>query len=165
MYMWPDLWKPDIIVQFSNSSLLNIYNLPSQMYSQAKFQPDMPIIFGVMALQRGNNKKIYLYSKHWENKLQALTKTDVTYEWNITGSCNLHHRVYHEQCHCTNTTIDCDIQCLLGPLPTLRSYWHSDILKGIYYWVSFFPISSSFTMYRDKICEEKSIMYDSFNIT
>jgi len=26
----------------SNSSLLNIYNLPSQIYAQAKFQPDMP---------------------------------------------------------------------------------------------------------------------------
>jgi len=31
------------IVDFSNSSLLNIYNLPSQMYALAKFQPDMPI--------------------------------------------------------------------------------------------------------------------------
>jgi len=33
-----------------------------------------------MALQNGNNKKIDLYSNHSENKLQALTKPDVTYE-------------------------------------------------------------------------------------
>jgi len=53
------------------------------MYALAKFQPNMPITLGVIALQSGNNKKIDLYSKHWENKLQALTKTDVTYEWKV----------------------------------------------------------------------------------
>jgi len=54
------------------------------MYALTKFQPDMPITLGVMALQSGNNKKIDLYSKHWENKLQALTKTAVVYEWKVT---------------------------------------------------------------------------------
>jgi len=66
--------KTNTMMHFSNLSLLNIYNLPSQMYTLVKFQPDMPIILGVMALQSGNNKKIDLYSKHWEYKLQALTK-------------------------------------------------------------------------------------------
>jgi len=63
------------------------------MYALAKFQPDMPIALGVMALQSGNNN---FYSKYWENKLQALTKPDVTHEWNVTQSCKLHHCVFHE---------------------------------------------------------------------
>jgi len=41
------------------------------MYALVKFQPDMPITLGLLALQSGNSKKIDLYSKHWENKLQA----------------------------------------------------------------------------------------------
>jgi len=44
------------------------------MYVLAKFQPDMPITLRVMALKSDKNKKIDLYSKHRENKLQALTK-------------------------------------------------------------------------------------------
>jgi len=66
------------------------------MYVLAKFQPDTPITFRVMALQSSNNKMINLYSKHWENKLQALTKMFVTYKWNVTQSCNLHHHISHE---------------------------------------------------------------------
>ena len=66
------------------------------MYALAKFQPDMPINFRVMALQSSNSKMIDLYSKHWENKLQALTKTLITYKWNVTQSCNLYHSVRHE---------------------------------------------------------------------
>ena len=66
---------------FSNSSLLSIYNLPSQMYVLAKFQPDAQITLGAIALQ---SKKIKLYSKHWEDKVQALIKMAVTYEWNVT---------------------------------------------------------------------------------
>jgi len=69
------------------------------MYALEKFQLDVLIILGVMALQSSNNKKIDLYSKHWENKLQVLTKADITYEWNITQSCNLHHRSHHEKGH------------------------------------------------------------------
>jgi len=37
-----------------------------------------------MALQSGSNKKIDLYSKLWENKLQAFTKADVIYKCNVT---------------------------------------------------------------------------------
>jgi len=93
--MWPDLRKSDTIMQFSNSSL---YNLPSQMYALAKF--DMPITFRVMAQhQSSNNKKINLFRKHLENKLQVLTKADITYEQNVTWSCNLHHCVCHEHGH------------------------------------------------------------------
>jgi len=55
------------------------------MYAVAKFQPDMPIALGVMVLQ---GITIDLYSKHLENKLQVLTKIDVTYERNVTHSCN-----------------------------------------------------------------------------
>jgi len=44
------------------------------MYALAKFQPDMPITFQVVALQSSNSKKINLYSKHWKNKLQAVYK-------------------------------------------------------------------------------------------
>ena len=69
--MGPDLQKPNKIMHFLNSCLLNIYNLLSQMYGK------------VTALQSSNNRKIDLYSKH---KLQALTKTVVTYEQNDTLS-------------------------------------------------------------------------------
>jgi len=42
---------------FFKFQLIRFYNLPSQMYALAKFQPDMPGILGVMTLQSGNNKK------------------------------------------------------------------------------------------------------------
>ena len=48
------------------------------MYPLTKFQPHMPINFGITALQSSNNRKIDLYSKHRENKLQVLTKAVVT---------------------------------------------------------------------------------------
>jgi len=86
-----------------------------------------------MPLQGSNSKMIDLYSKHCKNKLQALTKTLVTYEWNCTQSCNLHHCVHHEQGH-----------LLLG---------------------KFFLASLFFTTYRDEICEEKSTVYDRFDVT
>ena len=73
--------KTDIIVHFSNSILLHFYNLHTQMYVLAKFQLYILKAFEVTALQSSSNRKIDLYSKHRENKLQALTKTDVTYEW------------------------------------------------------------------------------------
>ena len=75
-YMWPDLQNPN------NSAFFKFhnYNLLSQMYILAKFQPDMLIIFRVMALQSSNSKMIDVYSKHWENKLQALTKMLITYK-------------------------------------------------------------------------------------
>ena len=84
------------MVHFSNSLLLNIYGLLSQVYALAKFQLHMATTFGVTALQSSNNKKIDLYSKYWENKLHVLTKTAVTYKYNAVQSCNLHHCVRHE---------------------------------------------------------------------
>ena len=84
------------MAHFSNSLLLNIYNLLSQVYALAKFQPHMATTFGVTALQSSNNRKIDLYSKYWENKLHVLTKTAVTYKYNAVQSCNLHHFVRHE---------------------------------------------------------------------
>ena len=50
------------------------------MYVLGKFQLHFLKAFEVTALQSSSNKKIDLYSKHRENKLQALPKTDVTYE-------------------------------------------------------------------------------------
>jgi len=54
------------------------------MYALAKFQPDMLITFRVMTLQSSNSKMIDLYSLHWKNKLQGVTKMLVTYKWNVT---------------------------------------------------------------------------------
>ena len=65
------------------------------MYVLAKFQLRILKAFEVTALQSSSNRKIDLYSKHWENKLQALTKTNVTYEWSEAWTQILHHRVCH----------------------------------------------------------------------
>ena len=100
------------------------------MYPLAHFQPHMPITLGVTALQSGNNRKIYLYSKYRENKLQTPTKTVETYQQIQVRSYNFHHRVRHEQ--------------LLG---------------------KFSLYSPFFTAYKGKIREEKSIVYDRFNVT
>ena len=51
------------------------------MYVLAKFHLHILKAFEVIALQSNSNRKINLYSKHRENKLQALLKTDVTYKW------------------------------------------------------------------------------------
>ena len=67
------------------------------MYPLAKFQPHMPIAFKVTALQSSNNRKIDLYSKYRENKLQAPTKSVVTYQRMEVRSYYFHHRVRHEQ--------------------------------------------------------------------
>ena len=69
------------------------------MYPLAKFQPHMPITLGVIitALQSSSNRKIDLYSKYRENKLQAPTKMVVTYHRNEVRSYSFHHRVRHEQ--------------------------------------------------------------------
>ena len=63
------------MVHFSNSLLLNIYNLLSQVCALAKFQLHsiMATTFGVTALQCSNNRKIDLYiiqqvAIAWENK-------------------------------------------------------------------------------------------------
>ena len=48
------------------------------MYLLAKFQLCILKTFEVTALQSSINRKINLYSKYKENKLQALNKTDLT---------------------------------------------------------------------------------------
>ena len=46
------------MAHFSSSLLLlSIYNLLSQVYALAKFQPHMTTTFGVTALQSSNNRK------------------------------------------------------------------------------------------------------------
>ena len=52
--------------------------------------------FEVTVLQSTSNRKIDLYGKYRENKLQALTKTDVTYEWSEVQTRNLDYRVCYE---------------------------------------------------------------------
>ena len=66
------------------------------MYVLAKFQLRILKVLEVTALLSSSNRKIDLYSKHRENKLQALPKTVVTYEWSEVGTQMLHHHVCHE---------------------------------------------------------------------
>ena len=66
------------------------------MYVLAKFQLRILKAFEVIALKSNSNRKIDLYSNHRENKLQALPKMDVTYEWSEVGTRLLHHHVCHE---------------------------------------------------------------------
>ena len=51
---------------------------------------------GVTALQSSNTRKIDLYSKHWENKSQALTKTVISFDCKTVQAQNLHHCVCHK---------------------------------------------------------------------
>ena len=62
----------------------------------AKFQLRILKAFEVTVLQSSSNRKINLYRKYRENKLQVLTKTDVTYKWSEVWTQNLHHRVCYE---------------------------------------------------------------------
>ena len=57
----------------------------------------MPITLGVTALQSSNNRKLDLYSKYRENKLQAPTKMIVTYQQIEVRSYNVHYHICHEQ--------------------------------------------------------------------
>ena len=66
------------------------------MYVLAKFQLCILKTFEVTALQSSSNRRIDLYSKYREIKLQALTKMDVTYEWKAVHTLTLHYRVCHE---------------------------------------------------------------------
>ena len=61
------------------------------MYPLAKFQ-----LWELQPYKGSNNRKIDMYSKYRENKLQALTKTVVTYQQIEVRSYNFHHRVRHE---------------------------------------------------------------------
>ena len=56
------------------------------MHVLVKFQLRILKAFEVIALQNSSNRKINLYSKQRENKLQALPKTDVTYKWSEVGT-------------------------------------------------------------------------------
>ena len=51
------------------------------MYVLAKFQLCILKAFENTALQSNSHRKIDLYSKHRENNLQALPKTDVTIDY------------------------------------------------------------------------------------
>jgi len=53
-----DLQTQDIMTYVSNLCLLNIYNLPTQMYVLAKFQLHMPVTFGVLALEVETTEKL-----------------------------------------------------------------------------------------------------------
>ena len=66
------------------------------MYVLAKCQLYILKAFEVTALQSNSNRKIDLYSKHRENKLQALPKVKVTYKWSEVGTRILYHHVRHE---------------------------------------------------------------------
>ena len=66
------------------------------MYVLAKFQLHILKSFEVTALQSSSNRKIDLCSKYRENKLQVLSKTDITYKWSKARTKILHHRVCHE---------------------------------------------------------------------
>ena len=91
-YKWSDLY---IIVHISNSIFITLLKstCPSIL---AKFQLHILIAFEITALKSSSSRKINLCSKHRENNLQVLTKTDVTYEWNNAQIRTLHHRVSHE---------------------------------------------------------------------
>ena len=66
------------------------------LYASAMFRLHMPNNFGVTALQSSNTRKIDLYSKHYEVKLQAHIKTLVTFDWNDVQTWNLYHCVCYE---------------------------------------------------------------------
>ena len=67
------------------------------MYLLAKFQLNILITYGVTTLQSSDNRTIDLYSEYWGNKLQAPTKTVVTYTPIEVRSYNFHHCTHHEQ--------------------------------------------------------------------
>ena len=53
----------------------------------------MPNTFGVTPLQKQHQKDRFVQLT-WENKLQALTKTVVTFEYNAAQTRNLYHHVF-----------------------------------------------------------------------
>ena len=80
----------------SASFKFHFKNLHTQIYVLVKFQLHILKAFKVTALQSSSNRKIDLYSKHRENKLQVLLKTDVTYKWIEVETQILHHHVCYE---------------------------------------------------------------------
>ena len=67
------------------------------MYQLAKLQLHILITYRVTALQSSDNRTIDLYSEYRGNKLQALTKTVVTYKPIEVRSYNFRHCTHHEQ--------------------------------------------------------------------
>jgi len=67
------------------------------MYLLEKLRVSIPMRWGVIALQSSNNETIDLYSEYRESKLQALTKTVVTYKQIEVGSYNSCHCAHHKQ--------------------------------------------------------------------
>ena len=80
----------------NRASSINFYYIWIIYIPLAKFRLHTLKSFEVTALQSSSNRKIDLYSKHRENKLQALTKTDLTYEWSNAQTWNLYYCVCHE---------------------------------------------------------------------
>ena len=78
------------------------------MYVLAKFQLYILKAYEVTALQSNSNRKIDLYSKHRENKLQVLPKTNVTY----TAKTNAYYKVLCFQNTLHVTEIICSIHHL-----------------------------------------------------
>ena len=66
------------------------------MHDSAKFRLHMPSTYWNYSLRSSDTTKIDLYGKHWENKLQVLTKTAVLFEYNAVQTCNLYDRVHHK---------------------------------------------------------------------
>ena len=89
------------------------------MYVLAKFQ--LYNLKAFLELQPFKLRKIDLYSKYKENKLQVLTKTDVAYEWSDIKAQNLHHRVYHE----LKNGLLGKLQCTCIPCTHLHHHKHS----------------------------------------
>ena len=85
----PDLRKQDMAAYFSNSCLLNAYNLYSWVYLLAKFQLHILITYGVTALQSSNNGEHVNY--------RHLQKMVITYKQIDVQSYNFRHCTCHEQ--------------------------------------------------------------------
>ena len=66
------------------------------MYVLAKFQLRILKSFEVTALQSSSNRKIDLYIKYRENKLEGLPKIDVPYKWSEILTRILHHHIRHK---------------------------------------------------------------------
>jgi len=67
----------------SNIAIIILNDYTIIVCHQFQYRPTLLWSYG---LHSGNSRKIDLHSKHWQNKLQVLTKTNVTYKWNVTYS-------------------------------------------------------------------------------
>jgi len=110
------------IVHFSNSSLLIICN-QINVYAQGKFQSDMPITLGVMALERVTTKRLNWTASIEKKYYRHLQK------WTQFTTGRSHNAVT-----CTNVFVmNRGIYVLMGGM--------------------FYPVPPSFTMHKDEICD------------